>query len=105
MLFAPRLPEEYAVWMGRIKPLSEIKSEYEVDNVKYADELEEYLATLSAPVLLLKGKNHDSGSIYEPATLPSQALSGADLTTLFPILCDQRVYKSDEEVRPPNHST
>jgi hypothetical protein len=30
-LFVPRLPQEYAVWMGRIKELEEFRVSYEVD--------------------------------------------------------------------------
>lgn len=31
----PRLPEEYAVWMGRLKSPEEVRAQYEVDEVKY----------------------------------------------------------------------
>ena len=43
ILFVPRLPDEYVVWMG--KPLSneELASKYKIEEVRYADELEAYL--------------------------------------------------------------
>lgn len=38
-LFAPRLPESYAVWMGKLASLSDIKSKYEVDECFYVDQV------------------------------------------------------------------
>lgn len=38
-LFAPRLPESYAVWMGKLATLSDIKSKYEVDECFYVDQV------------------------------------------------------------------
>mmetsp|Transcript_2844 Transcript_2844/g.5460 ORF Transcript_2844/g.5460 Transcript_2844/m.5460 type:complete len:507 (+) Transcript_2844:22-1542(+) len=107
-LFAPRLPEEYAVWMGRIKPLSEFKATYEVDDVKYADELEAFLADVAAaspdaPLLLLEGTNSDSGSKYLPPSLPTPFPKPPDTTTLFPVLCNNRVYKTDKELKLMKH--
>ena len=38
-LFVPRLPEEYAVWMGRLLTLEDFKGNYEVECVNYVDEV------------------------------------------------------------------
>ena len=38
-LFIERLPEEYAVWMGKIKSLEDVRAEYEVDECHYNDDL------------------------------------------------------------------
>lgn len=38
-LFVPRLPAEYAVWMGAIASTEDFKLKYEVDAVRYVDEL------------------------------------------------------------------
>lgn len=38
-LFVPHLPEEYAIWMGRLHTLQDFKDKYEVDEVVYADEV------------------------------------------------------------------
>lgn len=38
-LFVPRLPSEYAVWMGPLLSLDDFKQKYEVDAVYYADEV------------------------------------------------------------------
>ena len=39
MLFFPRLPPEYAVWMGTIHSLDHFKNKYQVDHVHYTDEV------------------------------------------------------------------
>lgn len=38
-LFIPRLPEEYCVFMGKIKSTDEFKNYYDVDEVHYVDEV------------------------------------------------------------------
>ena len=38
-LFAPRLPESYAVWMGRLATLNDIRMKYEVDECFYVDQV------------------------------------------------------------------
>ena len=39
MLFFPRLPPEYVVWMGTIHSLDHFKNKYQVDRVHYIDEV------------------------------------------------------------------
>jgi hypothetical protein len=34
ILFVPRLPKDYAIWMGRIATLDDFKNKYEVDQVR-----------------------------------------------------------------------
>jgi Xaa-Pro dipeptidase len=38
-LFVPHLPDEYAVWMGKLLTLDDFKQKYEVDEVFYVDEV------------------------------------------------------------------
>lgn len=38
-LFMPRLPEEYAVWMGKLHSPEDFKRKYGVDEVFYVDEV------------------------------------------------------------------
>jgi Xaa-Pro dipeptidase len=45
ILFVPRLPDEYAVWMGKIPSLDNYKSRYEVDEVHYVDQVGDYFVT------------------------------------------------------------
>lgn len=60
LLFAPRLPAAYAVWMGHIATPEELQAQYAVDAVHYVDEMADVLAALSPPCLhLLCGVNTD----------------------------------------------
>lgn len=43
ILFVPRLPSEYAVWMGRIETPAGFKAKYAVDHVYFVDEIAETL--------------------------------------------------------------
>ena len=42
-LFLPRLPEDYATWMGHIPSCKEIMDAYRVDQVYYVDEMPKIL--------------------------------------------------------------
>lgn len=39
ILFMPRLPEEYAVWMGKLHSPADFKARYAVNEVYYVDEV------------------------------------------------------------------
>ncbi|CAM8889641.1 unnamed protein product [Rhodiola kirilowii] len=72
ILFIPKLPEEYAVWLGMIKPLSYFKDTYFVEKVFYIDQMVEVLhdqkhQSGKALLFLLHGLNTDSGSYSKPA--------------------------------------
>lgn len=103
ILFAPRLPPDYAVWMGEIKPLSYFKDRYMVDVVFYVDEIAQILQNKSSehgkPLLfLLHGKNTDSGNYSKPASFEGIEKFETDLSMLHPILTECRVIKSDMEI-------
>jgi len=50
-------------------------------------------------LLLLKGRNSDSGNMYEPPTIDNKTIaSRIDTDTLFPILAECRVLKSPAEL-------
>ena len=114
-LFIPRLPTEYATFMGKIRTPAEWQDLYHVDAVRYQDESMDVLrqclhfdvtATTGGTngkkpkkLLLLKGVNSDSGNTYQPPQDVIQELKDrVDLDTLFPILADLRVYKSRAEL-------
>jgi Xaa-Pro dipeptidase len=101
--------------MGRIKTRDEWKEEYQVDNVLFTEELEEFLErqiqqSVDKPsILLLKGKNTDSGTIYEELIPKFQSKilndQSLDTTTLFPIIAECRVRKSALELALLEHVT
>ena len=66
-LFVQRLPDVYRIWMGEIKTTADIQKMYEVDAVKYIDELAETVAaTLPSSLLLLAGFNTDGKQNSKP---------------------------------------
>ena len=120
-LFIPRLPASYATIMGHIKTQEEWKAIYQVDHVEYMDTVEEFLlkeleaATAAShhqgggklpKLLLMEGENSDSSNRYEAPTLSSLMLQPyIDTTTLFPILANCRVLKSEAELHLLQHVT
>ncbi|PWA53745.1 metallopeptidase M24 family protein [Artemisia annua] len=103
ILFAPRLPAEYAVWMGEIKSLSHFKETYMVDMAYYTDEITEVLNNQykgsGKPLLfLLHGLNTDSKNFSKPAEFEGIEKFETDLKTLHPILTECRVVKSKLEL-------
>jgi Xaa-Pro dipeptidase len=108
-LYCPRLPAEYAVWMGKILTPSDFVAIYGVDECLYVDEME---ATISGSITdanklyLMTGKNSDSGSTYPlPELGPALAAVCTDTTTLFPALQSARVYKSPAELDLMAHAS
>ncbi|XP_063698867.1 xaa-Pro dipeptidase [Culicoides brevitarsis] len=98
-LFVPRLPEEYAVWMGRLLTLEDFKKKYEVDHVFYADEIDQVIGGKKPSVILtLSGKNSDSGLAFKPVVFKGIEKYVIDTDILYPILCECRVIKSPAEI-------
>ncbi|KAG5547269.1 hypothetical protein RHGRI_013070 [Rhododendron griersonianum] len=118
ILFAPRLSEDYAVWLGEIKPLSFFKERYMVTFVFYTDEIPKVLHDRfqgsGRPLLfLLHGLNTDSNKFSKPAdfevltsilfSCPELSVEGiekfkTDMSILHPIITECRVLKSDMEL-------
>jgi Xaa-Pro dipeptidase len=95
----PRLSPEWAVWMGQIHSPAHFQDVYEVDEVRYVDELAEVLRSLNPEVLLLlHGRNTDSGAMAIPANFPGIEKFKTDLNVLYPELVECRVHKSAEEI-------
>eukprot|EP01018_Ginkgo_biloba_P015050 Gb_15755 [translate_table: standard] len=101
-LFTPRLSEDYAIWMGKIHPLSYFKERYKVDEVYYTDEIADILKTFdrgSGSVLyLLHGLNTDSNKFSQPANFEGIKSFKTNLNILHPILVECRVFKSELEL-------
>jgi len=109
-LFMPRLPAEYAVWMGPLQVPQDALAKYAVDSVHYADEMSDVLKQLLAaqgskgpklgPLFVLAGINSDSGR-------PTLRASFKDMQNEFEVEPDAKVFqvvtncrtvKSPEEV-------
>jgi hypothetical protein len=92
VLFMPRLPPEYAVWMGVIHSPQYFQRKYEVDEVLYTDQLDEFMARTDPAVLYtLKGLNSDSGNTASEAAFDGMDKYRVDNGRLFPIIANLRV--------------
>ncbi|XP_049541587.1 xaa-Pro dipeptidase [Anopheles darlingi] len=99
VLFVPRLPEEYSVWMGPLLGIDDFKRKYEVDAVYYVDEIVDKLTGNNPSVLLvLSGPNTDSGSVAKPASFKGIERFTIDTDILFPVIAECRVIKSQAEI-------
>lgn len=119
ILLIPELPPDYATIMGRIQTPHEWQVHYGVDRVIFTHQLEATLEQLvqqinsiiptaaGAKILVLKGKNSDSGNEYDmaPTFSDSSLASLVDDRTLFPILAECRVIKSPAELALLEHVT
>lgn len=92
VLFMPRLPPEYAVWMGAIHSPEYFRRKYEVDEVLFSDQLDEFMSRADPTVLYtLKGLNSDSGNAASEATFDGIDKYRVDNGRLFPIIANLRV--------------
>ena len=99
VLFMPRLPPEYAVWMGIIHSPQSFRKKYGVDEVRFVDQLDEFMSKADPAVIYtLKGPNSDSGSVAKPASYGGIAKHRCDDGRLFPLIANLRVIKTPEEI-------
>jgi Xaa-Pro dipeptidase len=111
ILFIPRLPEDYATFMGHILTVEEVRQIYCVDEVMYIDEAENHLGNFvsnetPSQVFLMNGFNSDSGREYLPPQFDSLQLGfNSDTSTLFGNLAECRVKKSKQELNLIRHCT
>ncbi|XP_053984440.1 xaa-Pro dipeptidase [Hylaeus volcanicus] len=99
ILFLPRLPREYAIWMGKLHTLEDFKKRYAVHETYYTDEMAEVLKRKQATLLLtLMGKNSDSGLQTHEADFDGINQFKVDNKVLYPEICECRVIKSPEEI-------
>ena len=98
-LFIPKLPASYAVWMGHIHPPEHFAVLYEVEDARYVEDLATVLGAMRPEVLLLlHGRNSDSGLMAKPAEFPGMDAFKTDLATLYPEIVECRVIKSEDEI-------
>ncbi|PSC76780.1 xaa-Pro dipeptidase isoform X1 [Micractinium conductrix] len=100
LLFMPRLPKSYAVWMGHIATPAEVQAKYAVDEVRYCDELAAVLAELAPPCLhiLAGGVNTDSGLPMPAITFEGVEHFKLESSSLHPVLSGCRAIKTAMEL-------
>ncbi|XP_037733641.1 xaa-Pro dipeptidase isoform X1 [Chelonia mydas] len=99
ILFVPKLPESYAVWMGKIHRPEYFRKKYAVDEVHYKNEITSVLAQKKPSVLLtLRGVNTDSGNISREASFEGISQFNVNNKILHPEIAECRVIKTDMEL-------
>ncbi|XP_018418385.1 PREDICTED: xaa-Pro dipeptidase-like [Nanorana parkeri] len=99
ILFVPKLPESYAVWMGKIHPREHFKEKYAVDEVHYTCDIAKVLTAKNPSVLLtLRGVNTDSGSVCREASFEGISQFSVNNALLHPEIVECRVFKTDMEL-------
>ncbi|KAK9815595.1 hypothetical protein WJX72_006529 [[Myrmecia] bisecta] len=100
LLFMPRLPDSYAVWMGQIPGPDAMRTKYGVSEVHYVDEMASVLQQLKPAALhVLNGVNSDSGRRTQAASFEGMDEFNVDISdTLFEVLMECRVHKTPEEL-------
>ncbi|XP_063293730.1 xaa-Pro dipeptidase [Pelobates fuscus] len=99
ILFVPKLPESYAVWMGEIHPPAHFKGKYAVDEVLHTVDIASFLSSKTPSLLLtLRGVNTDSGSVCKEASFEGISQFSVNNTLLHPEIVECRVFKTDMEL-------
>ncbi|XP_076448877.1 xaa-Pro dipeptidase-like isoform X2 [Babylonia areolata] len=99
ILFPPRLPDSYAVWMGKLLSEEDFRFRYGVDEVHFADKIAEVLKSKKPSALLtLYGLNSDSGKYSQEAVFDGIATFTVNNQLLHPEISECRVFKSDKEL-------
>uniref|UniRef100_A0A8C0GFS4 Xaa-Pro dipeptidase n=1 Tax=Chelonoidis abingdonii TaxID=106734 RepID=A0A8C0GFS4_CHEAB len=96
IVFVPKLPESYAVWMGKIHPPEYFRKKYAVDEVHYKDEVTH--SDSSFHLLLQRGVNTDSGNISREASFEGISQFNVNNKILHPEIAECRVIKTDMEL-------
>lgn len=102
ILFIPRLPEDYATWMGTLPTPDSMKALLEVDEVYYVDEMSNVFRSHDIETVeVLHGVNSDSGLQVKTAEFPSVFHDSNTICVsdswLFNTLSYQRCIKSNME--------
>lgn len=99
-LFVPRLSEDYATFMGPLATPADFKKKYEVEDVRYVEEIGAFMAELQPEtVYLYSGINSDSKAEGKPAIFEGIENYKTDLEVLHGAVYEARVIKNQEELR------
>ncbi|EGC37176.1 hypothetical protein DICPUDRAFT_54167 [Dictyostelium purpureum] len=100
VLAIPKLPADYATWMGEIHSKEYYKSIFLVDHVIYTEDLQDYLKGNNASTLYtILGLNTDSGATFKEPEFPGMKENfKVNNSVLFPEIAECRVIKTPKEV-------
>lgn len=98
IVFIPRLPASFAVWMGELPTPESVRAILEVDTVAYSDEISQTLKSKGITAIhVMKGINSDSGLEVLSAQFEGQDAFELHTDFLFETLSEQRVFKTQLE--------
>mmetsp|Transcript_826 Transcript_826/g.2668 ORF Transcript_826/g.2668 Transcript_826/m.2668 type:complete len:509 (-) Transcript_826:285-1811(-) len=105
VLFIPRLPQEYETWMGKIASPEQWEREYEVEEVKYVDEISSYIGA-NRRVYFMEGTNTDSGEVHRRPQIDGVATDVTEegFLRLYELFCELRMVKTQEELEVLRYS-
>ncbi|XP_060066154.1 xaa-Pro dipeptidase-like [Ylistrum balloti] len=105
ILFPPKLPESYAVWMGKLLELEDFRVRYDVDEAQWTCDIAQVLGAKGPSVILtLRGMDTDSGNYTREAAFDGISEFTLDNTKLHPQIMECRVLKTDEELEVLRYS-
>uniref|UniRef100_H2ZPX9 Xaa-Pro dipeptidase n=1 Tax=Ciona savignyi TaxID=51511 RepID=H2ZPX9_CIOSA len=91
VLFIPKLPKEYQVWMGEIYPPSHFQAKYAVDDVKFVQDV--------STLIFQNGLNTDSGHTTREAAFDGISSFTVNNELLHPVISECRVIKTEQELQ------
>jgi len=98
-LVIPKLPAEYATWLGEIHSCEYWKSIFLVDNVIFVEDMTEFLVKHNASTLYtLSGANADSGNSLTTPKFDGIEKFNVDTKILYNDFSECRVFKSPKEL-------
>lgn len=99
ILFPPKLPDAYAVWMGKLLDVKDFQVRYGADEAFWAEDLAKVFKEKKASLLLtLRGLNTDSGNYCREAAFDGISEFKVDNAILHPEISECRVFKTDLEL-------
>ncbi|XP_033754940.1 xaa-Pro dipeptidase-like [Pecten maximus] len=105
ILFPPKLPDSYAVWMGKLLELEDFRVRYGVDEAQWACDIAQVLKTKAPSVILtLRGMDTDSSNYTREAAFDGISEFKLDNIALHPQIMECRVFKTDEELEVLRYS-
>jgi len=99
ILFMPRPNPAYQAILGKIQPPSYYVAKYGVDEVKYVEEIPEFVAQYDPDVIFtLHGVNSDSGSVIPEASFAGISKYHVDRGRLYKDVYECRLCKTESEI-------
>ena len=99
VLFIPKLPAEYATWMGEIHLPSHFQAKYAIQEVLFTEDVGDFFRRANPSLLLtLHGQNTDSRLYCREASFAGITEFKVNSTLLHPAITECRVVKSQAEI-------